>query len=166
VRPITGDLRCSPHKAPRSRRRRDAASAHIGAHPALLPRSPGTIVAAKYGGCLIPPRLASRYDRLITVAVFTMKGSDRPDLGRGGYRLLRGRRAARATAFQRTGRRGRRRLPRGHWRSIEGTVVSASSTVATSFVPTMDVASVTKIHALPTLTRISRNQPQPVRCGL
>jgi hypothetical protein len=40
--------------------------------------------------------------------------------------------------------------PEDTLRRIEGTVVPASSTVATSFVATIDVASVTKIHRLAT----------------
>lgn len=167
VCPITGALTLptaysSAVTLPSSRSVRARTTVRI---PPLLPRSPGTVFTAKYGGCLISPRLALGYDRLITVTGFTVKGSDRPDLGRGGHRLLRGRRAARATGCQRTGRRGRRRLPRGHLAGVSrAPLVRASSTVATSFVPTMDVAiAVERPRHLPDRLLSSRSHTREFR---
>jgi uncharacterized repeat protein (TIGR03943 family) len=84
--------------------------------------------------------------RLITVIGFTMKGSAGPDLGRvviiccaADAQLARlhltGPVAAEAASY-----------PEDTWLRVEGTVVPESSTAATSFVPTMSVASLTKIN--------------------
>ena len=84
-------------------------------------------------------------DRLITVVGFTMKGSNGPDLGRvvivccaADAQLARihlsGPAAGSAASF-----------PNDTWLQVEGTIVTGSSTAATSFVPTMTATKVTKI---------------------
>jgi uncharacterized repeat protein (TIGR03943 family) len=84
-------------------------------------------------------------NRLITVIGFTMKGTAGTDLGRvviiccaADAQLARlhlsGPGAAAAAGY-----------PDDSWLRVEGTVAPGSATVATSFVPTMAVATVTKI---------------------
>jgi uncharacterized repeat protein (TIGR03943 family) len=84
-------------------------------------------------------------NRLITVSGFTLKGPAGPDLGRVvivccaadaqlGRIHLAGPAATAAASY-----------PEDTWLRVEGTVVSGSSTAASSFVPTMSITNVTKI---------------------
>jgi uncharacterized repeat protein (TIGR03943 family) len=84
-------------------------------------------------------------NRLITVTGFTLRGSSGPELGRvvivccaADAQLARihlaGQGAATAASY-----------PEDTWLRVEGTVVSGSSTAARSFVPTMNITTVTKV---------------------
>ena len=88
-------------------------------------------------------------NRLITVTGFTLRGSGGPDLGRvvivccaADAQLARihlaGPGAATAASY-----------PEDTWLRVEGTVVSGSSTAASSFVPTLNITSVTKVDRPP-----------------
>ena len=88
-------------------------------------------------------------NRLITVTGFTLSGSGGPDLGRvvivccaADAQLARihlaGPGAATAASY-----------PEDTWLRVEGTVVSGSSTAASSFVPTLNITSVTKVDRPP-----------------
>jgi uncharacterized repeat protein (TIGR03943 family) len=83
--------------------------------------------------------------RLITVTGFTLRGSAGPDLGRvvivccaADAQLARihlgGSAAATAASY-----------PEDTWLRVEGTLLPGSSTAASSFVPTLKIASVTKV---------------------
>jgi uncharacterized repeat protein (TIGR03943 family) len=83
--------------------------------------------------------------RLITVTGFTLRGSAGPDLGRvvivccaADAQLARihlgGSAAATAASY-----------PEDTWLRVEGTLLPGSSTAASSFVPTLRIASVTKV---------------------
>ena len=84
-------------------------------------------------------------NRLITVTGFTMKGAGGPELGR--VVIICCAADAQLARLRLTGppASAAADYPEDTWLRVEGTVVPGSSTVATSFVPTMAVTDMTKI---------------------
>jgi uncharacterized repeat protein (TIGR03943 family) len=83
--------------------------------------------------------------RLITVTGFTMKGSNGADLGRVVIVCCAADAQLARMHLTGPGSASVADYPDDTWLRIEGTVVDGSSTPATSFVPTMNVTTVTKI---------------------
>ena len=84
-------------------------------------------------------------NRLITVTGFTMAGDGDTDLGRVVIICCAAEAQRARIHLSGPSRHCRGELPRGHMVRVEGTVVTGSCTAASSFVPKMNVKTVTKI---------------------